>query len=67
MSQPAVVSIIKKPLRILLVAGGPMKDYQFLRTLFVREKDAKRAELSIFLQSEGRNGGAARMSNRSDC
>jgi hypothetical protein len=57
-SDPAVVSIIKKPLRILLVAGGPMKDYQFLRTLFVREKDAKRAELSIFLQNEGRDGRA---------
>src|SRR5205807_2008130 len=36
-SDPATVSVIKKPLRILLVAGGPMKDYQFLRTLFVRE------------------------------
>ncbi len=52
------MSIIKKPLRVLLVAGGPMKDYQFLRTLFVREKDAKRAELSIFLQNEGRDGRA---------
>jgi hypothetical protein len=57
-SDPAAVSVIKKPLRILLVAGGPMKDYQFLRTLLVREKDAKRAELSIFLQSEGRDGRA---------
>jgi hypothetical protein len=55
-SDAATVSIIKKPLRILLVAGGPMKDYQFVRTLFVREKDAKRAELSIFLQNEGRDG-----------
>src|SRR5207249_2167953 len=35
-----------------------MKDYQFVRTLFVREKDAKRAELSIFLQNEGRDGRA---------
>jgi hypothetical protein len=55
-SDSATVSIIKKPLRVLLVAGGPMKDYQFLRTLLVREKDAKRAELSIFLQNEGRDG-----------
>ena len=51
-------TIIKKPLRVLLVASGPMKDYQFVRTLFVREKDAKRAELSIFLQNEGRDGRA---------
>ena len=57
-SDPATVSIIKKPLRVLLVASGPMKDYQFVRTLFVREKDAKRAELSIFLQNEGRDGRA---------
>jgi hypothetical protein len=55
---PATVQIIKKPLRVLLVASGPMKDYQFVRTLFVREKDAKRAELSVFLQSEGRDGRA---------
>ncbi|HEX4590083.1 MAG TPA: vWA domain-containing protein, partial [Gemmataceae bacterium] len=57
-SDPAAVSVVKKPLRVLLVAGGPMKDYQFLRTLLVREKDAKRAELSIFLQNEGRDGRA---------
>ena len=57
-ADPASVQIIKKPLRILLVAGGPSKDYQFVRTLFVREKDAKRAELSIFLQNEGRDGRA---------
>src|SRR5262249_10364785 len=53
-TDPASVQIIKKPLRVLLVASGPMKDYQFVRTLFVREKDAKRAEISIFLQNEGR-------------
>jgi hypothetical protein len=57
-TDPATVQVIKKPLRVLLVASGPMKDYQFLRTLFIREKDAKRAELSIFLQNEGRDGRA---------
>ncbi|HEY1380027.1 MAG TPA: hypothetical protein VGF55_24705, partial [Gemmataceae bacterium] len=57
-SDAATVSVIKKPLRVLLVAGGPMKDYQFVRTLLVREKDAKRAELSVFLQNEGRDGRA---------
>jgi hypothetical protein len=57
-TEPASVQIIKKPLRILLVAGGPSKDYQFVRTLLVREKDAKRAELSVFLQNEGRDGRA---------
>ena len=38
--------------------AGRSKDYQFVRTLFVREKDAKRAELSVFLQNEGRDGRA---------
>jgi len=55
-TDPATVTIIKKALRVLLVASGPSKDYQFVRTLFVREKDAKRAELSVFLQNEGRDG-----------
>jgi len=40
-----------KQLRVLLVAGGPTKEYQFLRRLLVNETDKKRAELSIFLQS----------------
>lgn len=56
---PAVsVQVIKKPLRVLLVAGGPTHDYQFLRTMLVRESDQKRAELSVFLQNEGRDGRA---------
>jgi RNA polymerase sigma factor (sigma-70 family) len=40
-----------KQLRVLLVAGGPTKEYQFLRRLLVNETARKRAELSIFLQS----------------
>lgn len=56
---PAVsVQMIKKPLRVLLVASGPTHDYQFLRTLLVREVDQKRAELSILLQNEARDGRA---------
>lgn len=55
-SEPSAVQVVKKPLRILLVASGPLKDYQFVRTLFVRERDARRAELSIFLQNESRDG-----------
>src|SRR5262249_12976709 len=54
-SAPVPVQVIKKPLRVLLVAGGPTHDFQFLRTLLVREKDARRAELSIFLQNQGRD------------
>jgi len=57
-SPPTTVQVIKKPLRVLLVASGPSHDYQFLRTLLVREKDARRAEVSVFLQNEGRDGRA---------
>jgi hypothetical protein len=49
-SDPATVHVVKKPIRVLLFAGGPSKDYQFARTLFVREMDKKRAEVSICLQ-----------------
>jgi hypothetical protein len=38
-------------LRILLFANGPSRDYQFVRTMMVREVEAKRAKLSIYLQS----------------
>jgi hypothetical protein len=49
-SDPAPLRVIKKPLRVLLFASGPMRDYQFLRTLLVREMDKKRAEIAIYLQ-----------------
>jgi hypothetical protein len=42
--------IIKRPLRVLLFASAPTRDYQFIRTLLVRETDKKRAELTIHLQ-----------------
>ena len=45
------LTVVKKPLRVLLFAGGPTRDYQFLRALLVRETDQKRAELSICLQN----------------
>lgn len=55
-SDEAVVQVIKKPLRILLVAGGPTRDFQFTRTMLVREVDKKQAELSIFLQTGSKEG-----------
>ena len=48
---PVEMRVMDKPLRILLVASGPMRDYQFVRTLFVRETERKRAELAILLQN----------------
>lgn len=50
-SDVSTVSVIKKPLRVLLFAGAPNRDYQFLRALLVREVDRKRAELSICIQN----------------
>ncbi len=47
---PVDVRVQKKPLRILLVAGAASKEYQFVRNLFVRELEKKRAEVSIYLQ-----------------
>jgi hypothetical protein len=47
---PTTVHVVKKPIRVLLFAGAPTRDYQFARTLFVREMDKKRAEVSIYLQ-----------------
>ena len=36
--------------RVLLFAGGPTREYQFCRNLFIGEQDKKRAELTICLQ-----------------
>lgn len=50
LSRVARVQVVKKPLRVLLFAGGPTHDYQFVRSMFVREVDQHRAELSVCLQ-----------------
>ncbi len=52
-STPRVVQVLDSPMRILLWASGPTRDYQTLRTLLMREVNENRAELSIFLQNEG--------------
>jgi RNA polymerase sigma factor (sigma-70 family) len=41
----------EKPLRVLLFAGGPTREYQFVRSVFVNQVDRKKAELSICLQT----------------
>lgn len=56
-SSPRVVQVAESPLRILLWASGPTREYQTLRTLLMREVNEKRAELSIFLQNEGGHEG----------
>jgi len=51
------IQILSRPLRVLLVTSGPMREYQTLRTMLVREVQANRAELSILMQSESGSKG----------
>jgi hypothetical protein len=53
LSPVRTMQVIDKPIRVLLFASGPSREYQTLRTLLVREMDQKRAEVSIYLQTEG--------------
>jgi hypothetical protein len=48
---PVEVLVMKRKLRVLLFAGGPTREYQFLRTLLYREVLEKRLEMSVYLQS----------------
>ena len=50
-SEPVYTLIQKRPLRVLLFAGGPSREYRFVRTLFYREVLAKKMDLAIYLQS----------------
>ena len=54
---PAVLALLlapapagDRPVRVLLLTDAPTREYQFLRTLLVRDSDRKKAELSIYLQ-----------------
>lgn len=44
------MKVIKKPIRVLLVAASGNRDFQFVRSLLVRETDKKRLELAICFQ-----------------
>jgi hypothetical protein len=50
-SDPVDVLVQKKELRILLFAGGPTNEFKFVKRLFSREKQEKRVELSVLLQT----------------
>jgi RNA polymerase sigma factor (sigma-70 family) len=45
-----------KPLRVLLFAAAPTREYQMLRTLLINQSEKKQVELSICLQSGGGRG-----------
>jgi RNA polymerase sigma factor (sigma-70 family) len=40
-----------RPLRVLLFAGAPSREYQFVRTLFAAQARRMQAELSVYLQT----------------
>lgn len=48
---PTQVLVQKRKLRVLLFAGGPTREYQFVRTLLYREVQEKRMEMAVFLQT----------------
>src|SRR5262249_32617899 len=48
---PTFVVVQKKKMRILLFAGGPSREYQFLRRILYSEVQEKRMELAIYLQT----------------
>ncbi len=48
--EPVVVKVIKRPMRVLLFTSVASREYQFVRSMMVREADKKRVELSIYLQ-----------------
>lgn len=50
--------VVSKRLRVMLIAGGPMREYQFVRNLMFREKSV---ELDVWLQT-----GQAGMSQDAD-
>lgn len=50
-SEPAAVVVQERKLRVLLFAGGASREYQFLRTLLVRQVLDKRLDLSVLLQT----------------
>jgi hypothetical protein len=56
-SPPRTVQVIESPLRVLLWGSGPTREYQTLRTLLMREVQQNRAEMSIYLQTEGGQAG----------
>jgi hypothetical protein len=49
-TDPALLQVQRKPISVLLVASAPSREYQFVRTLFVREMEKGRADVCIYLQ-----------------
>lgn len=48
--QGVSVNVFDRPTRVLLVAGGPLRDYQFVRNMLFRHKSV---EVDVYLQTAG--------------
>ena len=53
------IQVSKKPIRILLVASGPSREYLALKNMLVREVQETRAELCVLLQNDAGEKGTA--------
>ena len=53
------IQVLNRPLRILLVTSGPLREYQTIRDMLVRETKENRVELSILVQTEAGQKGDA--------
>ena len=51
------IQVLQKKLRVLLVAGAPSREFQFLRTFLVREVLDNRATVTILVQNEAGTSG----------
>jgi hypothetical protein len=49
-SNLVAMKVLKRPVRVLLFASAATRDYQFLRTLMVREVEKDRIKMAIHLQ-----------------
>ncbi|MFO0969664.1 MAG: vWA domain-containing protein [Gemmataceae bacterium] len=49
--QTVEFQVYGKKLRVLVASSGPLRDYQFVRTLFYRESLEKRLEFCVYLQN----------------
>jgi len=53
------IQVSKKPMRILLVASGPSREFLSLKNMLVREVQETRAELCVLMQNEAGEKGTA--------
>jgi hypothetical protein len=53
------IMVTKKPLRILLVASGPSREFLALKNMLVREVQETRVELCVLMQNEAGEKGTA--------